>query len=310
MATGGDDENGSLVWSVAATIFDDYRVAESLSQLAVEELQFVDFVRGAQARGGLPGFESFRRPESDPPDLVVSVRGRDFGVELTSITTTDVSRQRLAEVRAIGRNLSEVIKRDSERFAHLIGTQVVLSEVASDQQRPPRAQGQRMTEIVDRMATAIGPGIGVVDTTPRGDPANPPAVIPAEIAMRGRARLDDYWLEVHHTAPKAPPKVIANCQVELNTQDVARTLAERVRRKDRAGTDFLLVTTGLPANDGYICPADSFLFNVLKGQFIEGATQLPPLHHLRQVVLNHWGHPQWTVVFFAGAEGLLQRPLS
>lgn len=310
MAVGGDDGSGNMLWSVAATIFDDYRVAESLSQTAIEEMQFLDFVRGAQERGELPGFESYQRPESDPPDLLVRARGRDFGVELTSITTTDVSRQRLAEVRAIGRNLSEKIKRDSTNFAHLVGTQVILTEMASDQQRPPRAHGRQMTEVVDRLAAALGPGIGVVDTTPQGDPANPPVSIPAEIAMRGRARLDDntYGLEVHRTWPEAEPKVIANCQVELNTQDVASAFVELVQRKDRTGTDFLLVTTGLPANDGYACPADSFLFEMLKRQFTEGTAKLPPIRHLRQIVLNHWGHPPWTVVFFAGNEGLLQRP--
>ena len=274
----------------------------------IEDQQFLDFARAEQRRGHLKAIDSYRRPPSDPPDLVVTTRGHEYGVELTSITTPDVSRQRLSEIREIGRHLSELIRNDSERFAHLVGTQVSLAEMASDNHRPPRAHARRMREIVDSLAEALGPQIGTVDGTPFTSPGDPEGtVIPAEIAMRGRARVDEaYWLEVHKVSnDRATPHVVANCQVELFPSLVAQTFIERVQKKDRQGNEFLLVTTGLPDKEGYVCPADIWVFHILKEQALAGKIEIPPLRHLRQIVLNHWGCPPWTV-YFGDIDGLLR----
>lgn len=308
-AFGGTNESGEAVLAVTATVFSDYRVADRLTQAEIEDRQFLDFAQSAQQRGELPMDLSVARPPSDPPDLLVTTRGHQHGVELTSITTPEVSRQRLSEVRAIGRHLGELVRSDSTRFAHLVGKQVILSEMASDGQRPPRAHRRRTEEIVDQLAQALGPEIGTVDRTPWTNPESPVGtVVPAEIAMRGRARVEQYyWLEVHQGADNvAAPHVVANCQVELARRVVADTLIERIQRKDREGTDFVLVTTGLPNNEGYVCPADSHIFHILHQQAVEGHLRIPPLGHITQVAINHWGYPPWTMVF-AGANGLLHR---
>jgi hypothetical protein len=308
-ALGGTNENGEAVLAVTATVFSDYRVADRLTQEEIEDRQFLDFAYGAQQRGELPMELSFVRPPSDPPDLLVTTRGHQHGVELTSITTPEVSRQRLSEVRAVGRNLGELVRSDSTRFAHLIGKQVILSEMASDGQRPPRVHRRRMEEIVDQLAEALGPEIGTVDRTPWTNPESPEDTrIPSEVTMRGRARVDQfYWLEVHQGADNsAAPNVIANCQVELVRRVVADTLIERIQKKDREGTDFILVTTGLPNNEGYVCPADSHIFHLLHQKAVAGTLQFPPLRHVTQVAINHWHYPPWTMVF-ADRDGLLQR---
>jgi hypothetical protein len=134
---GGTDGSGEESHTVAATIFDDCRVADHLSQESIEVQQFLDFALAAQERGELAAIESYRKPPSDPPDLLVTTRGREYAVELTSISTPDVSRQRLSEVRTIGRNLTDLIKRERQHFPHLVGKRIILQELASDDQRPP-----------------------------------------------------------------------------------------------------------------------------------------------------------------------------
>jgi hypothetical protein len=304
----GTDGSGEESHTVAATIFDDCRVADHLSQESIEVQQFLDFALAAQERGELPAIESYRKPPPDPPDLMVTTRGREYAVELTSISTPEVSRQRLSEVRTIGRNLTDLIKRERQRFSHLVGKQIILQDLASDDQRPPRAYARRMQAIVDQLADALGPQIGTVDRRPLLPPGSPPGtVVPAEVAMRGRAWVDTYLLEVHTTPdPEALPNVVANCQVELVSRVLAEKLIDRIQRKDREGTEFLLVTTGLPDKAGYICPADSYVFELIKQLAFAGRIKIPPLRHLRQVVINYWRYPSWTMVF-ADGDGLLHR---
>lgn len=295
---------------MAAMIFDDCQVADNLSQDAIEVDQFLDFAVAAQARGELPSIETYRKPESDPPDLLVKVRGREHGVELTSISTPEVSRQRLSEIRMIGRDLADLVKRESQRFTHLVGTRIILQELASDAQRPPKSHRRTPEEtIVSRLADALGPSIGVVDRSPLlplGSPVG--TVVTAEVANRGRARIDDsYLLEVHASADAtAPPNVVANCQVELVDSLLIKTLLDRVQRKDREGTEFLLVTTGLPDKAGYVCPADGYVFELLRRLAFAGRITFPSLRYIRQIVLNHWRYPPWTLVF-ADGDGLLHR---
>lgn len=104
--------------------------------------------------------------------------------------------------------------------------------------------------------------------------------------------------------PLLPPNVVANCQVELAPRVLIETLVTRIHRKDREGTEFLLITTGLPDKAGYICPADSYVFELIKQLAFAGKIKCSPLRHLRQVVMNHWGCPPWTLVF-ADGDGLL-----
>lgn len=107
-------------------------MAGHLLQESIEAEQFADFTLAAQERGELPAVESYYKPPSDPPDLLITTRGRQYGVELTSISTPEVSRQRLAEVRALGRDLSELIKSEVLSFSHLVGKRIILQELASD----------------------------------------------------------------------------------------------------------------------------------------------------------------------------------
>ena len=305
---GGTTESGEEIRSITATVYSDHRIADRLSQEMIEDQQFLDFARAAQLRGELPAIECYQRPPSDPPDLLVTTRGREYAVELTSITTPEVSRQRLSEIRAIGHKLSELIRSDSERFAHLVGKTVSLAEMASDDQRPPKTNARRMLEIVNRLGDALGPQIGTVDYTPLTSPEAPVGtVIPGNIAMRGRVQVDEtYWLEVHKAPDEtATPHVVANCQVSLYPRRVAQTFVERVQKKDRPGNEFLLVTTGLPDKQGYVCPADHWVFHVLQEQALAGKIELPQPRYLRQIVLNHWGQPPWTISF-GGDDGLLQ----
>lgn len=307
----GTNAAGEESHTVAAMIFDDCQVADNLSQDSIEIDQFFDFALAAQARGELPAIESYRKPLSDPPDLLVTTRGRDYGVELTSISTPEVSRQRLAEIRMIGRDLANLIKRQSVRFPHLVGTRIILQEHAGDAQRPPRTlTRQRDGNIVDRLADALSPAIGVVDRRPLLPlDSLPGTVVPPEVAMRGRAWVDGiYLLEVfaNEDDAAAPPNVVANCQVELVDNVLVKTFVDRVKRKDREGTEFLLVTTGLPDKAGYVCPADSYVFELLKRLAFAGKITFPRLHHLRQVAINHWRYPPWTMVF-ADGDGLLRR---
>jgi hypothetical protein len=304
------DGSGEESHTVAATIFDDCRVADHLLQESIEVQQFLDFALAAQERGELAAIESYRKPPSDPPDLLVTTRGREYAVELTSISTPDVSRQRLSEVRTIGRNLTDLIKRERQHFPHLVGKRIILQELASDDQRPPKAHGRKIEGVVDRLAEALGPGIGTVDRTPLLPPGSPPGtVVPGEVAMRGRAWVDGttYLLEVHpNEDADSPPNLVANCQVELVSRVLAETLVDRVLRKDREGTEFLLITTGLPDKAGFLCPADSYVFELIKQLASAGRIKFPPLRYLKQVVINHWRCPPWTMVF-ADGDGLLCR---
>jgi hypothetical protein len=306
----GTGPSGEDIHTVAATVFDDWRVADYLPQESIEIQQFIDFALPAQTRGELPVIESCRLAESDPPDLWVNTRGRDYGVELTSISTPELARQRLSEVRAIGRHLAERIKSEPQRFSHLVGTRVILQELASDNRRPPRAHGHAMDAVIARLVDALGPEIGVVDGAPLLPPGSPPGTtVPFERAMRGRAWVDGntYLLEVHPLDhADAPTNIVANCQAELVSSELIDALVARIRRKYRAGTEFLLITTGLPDRTGYLCPADAFVFELIRQLMKAGRIELPPLRYLKQVVLNHWHNPQWTLVLVDNG-GLLKR---
>jgi hypothetical protein len=306
----GVNGSGEESHTVAAMIFDDCQVADHLSQDSIEVQQFLDFALAAQGRGELAAIDSYRKPPSDPPDLLVTTRGREYAVELTSISTPDVSRQRLSEVRAIGRNLTELIKRESQRFSHLVGKRIILQELASDEHRPPKALGRQMEQVVGRLSDALGPEIGTIDRTPWLPPGSPPGTtVPGDVTMRGRAWVDgtNYLLEVHtNQDAEAPANVVANCQVELVSRVLVETLINRVHQKDREGTEFLLITTGLPDNAGYVCPADAFVFELIKQLAFSGRINFTPLRHLKQVVINHWRNPPSTMVF-ADSDGLLCR---
>jgi hypothetical protein len=229
---------------------------------------------------------------------VVRVGGETFNVELTSITAPQVSRQRLAEVRLVGRTLSERLAGTPDRYPHLVGKQVWVFDRNGDDARLPRRAGEKLTALIDVLAKELETDFGVVSGIPPNPDGTIPQSVPASIVQRGRREVEGYYLEIHpdQANPSAPAMATGMAQITIETARLEQEFLSRIAKKDRSPNDILIVTTGLPDDTGYACPADHFVYNTLAQRIRQGILKPPPTNELRQVIFNH--HGSWQDVLF------------
>ncbi|MGW0035728.1 hypothetical protein [Gordonia sp. NPDC003376] len=295
---GGTDEAGNEFTTLAALPLDMRLSVGRLSQRAIEDQQFWQLMIGAELLGIVSEITSYTHPDTDPPDLVVSVGDDTFNVELTSITAPQVSRQRLAEVRSVGRRLSERLTGTPDRYSHLVGKQVWVFDRSGDDTRLPRRAGGKLATLIDAIARELETDFGVVSGIPPNPDGTIPQSVPASIVQRGRREVEGYYLEIHpdHANPSAPAMATGMAQITIETARLEQEFLSRIAKKDRGPNDILIITTGLPDDTGYACPADHFVYNTLARRIRQGLLKPPATSELRQVIFNHHGSIQ-DVVF-------------
>jgi hypothetical protein len=85
-------------------------------------------------------------------------------------------------------------------------------------------------------------------------------------------------------------------QAEVRLSEVINLLQARVKAKDRQGNDILLMTCGLPDERGYVCPADTCMFQFV----LENAQKISfAPHYLKSIVLHLWNTSEWIEIFRA-----------
>lgn len=289
---GGVDASGDEVLDVVSLGIDTRVTRSSLSQQVIEDLQFFDFFLHAQLLGATGALESCERVTNDPPDLRLKLVGLPaLGVELTSLSSTDVSKQRLAEVRSIERALNERLLDEPHRYPHLRGRYVCIFENKGDAVRPKKRTGQIFRQFVDQLSAVLAEDFGVVDHTPLGSLKNPDGTrmttIPPEIAMKGRKFFEEYLLTVEAADdPNAPSAIRANCQITIRPSDLRERLIETVNAKDVPQNNILLISTGLPDGLGYCAIGDMYVSHLVEKLARSGLGLQPK--HLDQVIFHHW----------------------
>jgi hypothetical protein len=250
----------------------------------------------------VPGLQSYERTANDPPDAVITTTdGLALAVELTTLSTTQVTRQRFAEVRSIGRMLGDRLKASPDAFPHLVGRVVGLSEMGHDDERPPRRNQQQVGELVDTLAAALEEDFGVVQGIPIKDASAglPETLTPEMMAMYefGRQQIEQYSLEVHQSGVAgSPPSVVTNVTVTIRKNELRDQLVELVNTKDDARNQILLISTGLVDSLGYVGTADGAIFEWVVELLRDGQLRLSP-DHLNQVILHHWGSHRFAVLY-------------
>jgi hypothetical protein len=272
-------------------------VARRLDKSIIEDQQFASFLTAAQFIGATGALTNYQRVPNDPPDLLVSIDERQpLAVELTTLSTSDVSRQRLHEIRTIGQALQDWLNGNPADHPHLRGRIIGLLEMSSDQSRPAKRRGAQFDGLISDLASALSADFGVIQGFPPNPDGSLPEVIPAEVAQQGRKTVHEYSLEVHPgDPPDAPPKVIANVQLEIYEDDLRERLLSKIAEKDIEQNQILLISTGLVDTLGYVMTGDQFVFHCVH-ELLQAGLRFNPVH-LCQVILHQWGTPNATLLF-------------
>jgi hypothetical protein len=284
-ALGGTTADGRESWSLPAMPIESRVMAVGPSQRVIEDMQFLGMVQAAQRRGLMGPIDSYARPDQDPPDLIVRTGENTFAVELTTISVTDVSRQRFQEVQRFSQDLMDRVRADLDTYAHLRGRTIFLGEMASDDNRPPRRNSAAYDALMTELCTALADDFGTVEPYSVPDGESPPKTMPLG---PGRKFIGPFVMEVNRTgSDDAPPTVTANAQYEIYRGDLEARFRERVAAKDRPENDVLVITTGLVNSRGFVVTADVMIYEFLVQLQSEGLTLQP--QHLDQVILHDWG---------------------
>lgn len=288
ISMGGQTDDGDVVQSVVSFGIESRITRASLTQDMIEDLQFFDFLGRAQLLGAAGELERCQRVAADPPDLLVKLAAvPQLGVELTSLSSTDVSKQRLDEVRGIERALNEKLLSLPDKCPHLKGRYVCIFENYGDNKRPPKRRGSAFDKFIDQFMTVLGQDFGVVDPTPMMNYVGPDGKVPGHITMKGRKFFEEYFLEVKAADdPNARPTVRANCQIDISHKDLRERLIKTVNNKDRPQNNFLLITTGLPDKSGYAAIGDMFVAHIVE-ELAKSGLGLQP-KHLDQIIFHYW----------------------
>jgi len=289
------------VWHMPAMPLESRVFDTPLTKDDIENWQLSAFLQSAQNRRALGLVTYHEQVVKDPPDFLLGINGESpFSVELTTFSTSDVSRQRADEIRTLGRTLEQKIRDNAPEFPHLRGRVIGLSEMRSDRTRPKKRNKRQLTQLIDELLAALKIDRGVVNRNWSGSmgypPDSPPQTVPAEIAQQGRVFIHDYHIEVNPTGnPNAAPKVNAAVQLDVRIDELRDRLVTAVNRKDRATNEILLISTGVPDKQGYVMSGDYWIFKFIFDLRNDGLAINPV--HLKQVIVHHWGSNEAFVLY-------------
>lgn len=284
---GGTDANGHEVWYIPPMPVETRAFSGLISKEVLEAQQFSNFLQYAQLSGATSALQRYELG-GDPPDLIVTpLGGSPLGVELTSLSVTDVSRQRLDDIRRLARDVTQRLTEDPTRYSHLHGRTASIAEHQSDSDRPRKRKARERQQLINALAECLQDDFGVSGRH-YADPDNPPKTIPAHIAQRGSRSVDEYEITVRSAeqAPGQPLQVTADIQISIHEVDLRERLIDRIKAKDRQANDILLISTGLTDKDGFVQGADHYIFQQIKQLATKGLSIEPK--YLNQVIVHQW----------------------
>jgi hypothetical protein len=301
IALGGFDDDGNRTLIVPAMPLETRITHAALSKQTIENLQFANFLAVAQLVGAAQPLERYERVADDPPDLRVTlVGGTPLGVELTTLPASEVSRQRLAELRRIARGVGEKLASKPDLYPHLGGKSVYLAELGSDESRPPKLPGPKLDVLIDLLASELASDFRVGDGTTGPNAVSDVSRQQSTSAFpinKGQRVVTDYGIQVHHTGPASrPPVVHANVQVTLLLNVLRDRLIAAIESKDQAQNDVLLISTGLIDAHGYVAATDQFVLQALRDLRQTNSISIKPVH-LNQIIFHQWNTPNALVLF-------------
>jgi hypothetical protein len=263
-----------------------------LSQAQIEDLQLWSCLTTLTSVGALPSPVGIAAGD-DPPDRILSVGGREYGVELTALTLHDLRRS-LADVQSVAREVATALRDAQTAYGHLVGRTV---EIRAVDLEAAMSGGAQRTTVVNDILKALREDRGVVEQN----------LDPNQIETTGWPETLDFsagnyesfaglWLSAHQSTagPDSPAAVIgtANCTFQLN--EAQTLLKQRVTAKDRVGNDILAISTGLPGKTGSGCPLDFWIFDALREHGLGGR---PQPEHINGILLHHWGTPYLAEIY-------------
>lgn len=291
-----DPANGDRVWDFGTMPLETKVLPGPIEKSVIETQQFSDLMRVAQASGATQALQSYV-PGNDPPDLIVTpIGGTPLAVELTTLSVTHLARQRLNEIRRLGRDLGAKVADKPDKFEHLVGRTVSLAEHESDARRPRKRTAAERAALVEALAYTLEDDFGIAFEWP--SEYNDAEEIPAHVAQLGVRRIEEYALTVHRSQPEgsAPPSITADIQLRINETDLLARLKERIDAKDIAANQVLLISTGLVDSQGYVVRGDLFIYHKVKEICLASELAFKP-KHLNQVILHHWGSNEAIVIY-------------
>lgn len=225
------------------------------------------------------------REGGDPPDVKVDTVAGQRGIECTRFTL----KSRLAAHGLFRAVRQRVLSRQGEAFARLTGqvVQVWFNEPDSLLTAlPPRKSDDEAAEELVTALASYEPDHGALWV----EGSEMPDSAPSLPLHRTSAGAHFYSIPMLGGVPDSPLFLFAGFELGLafTTTHVVQVeweaLLSQIERKDKEGSDWLLISAGAPDADGWTYPAEEF---VLQEMLKDG----PPafsLTHLQHVFVHFW----------------------
>jgi hypothetical protein len=221
------------------------------------------------------------RVGEDPPDRYLIYDGCEWGTELTELTVQDVRRD-LASVRRFGRDLQERLRARSSDFTHLQGRIVTLIKL--DDSPLPRDFRQLLADL---------DSVLIVDNGFIGEDLDLSQGLPQQLGSRGiYGDHGPFNVVVNPGTGNTDIVVSAFSQAQVKQSEAIAALSQRVQAKDAMTNEILIVTCGLVDENGYTCPADQIIFNLLRDAASTGVSVMPQKPtHIKGILIHQWNSP-------------------
>jgi len=268
---------------ILGSVLDQPFLAGPICKERKEDLQLWSVLQ-ALAVSGVARHPLGAKVGEDPPDRYLIHGDRAWGTELTELTVQDI-RTDLAPVRWFGRKLQERLRAHAGDFMHLHGKTLTLSKM------PDRAMPRDQEQLLQLLEGVLREDKGYV-----GEDTDLSQGLPKQLGTRGiYSDHGPFSVIVNPPAPGVNNDQItvsAFSQSQVRTSEAVAALAGRVAAKDKEGNEVLIVTCGLIDANGYVCPADGIIFELLRRTAEAGASILPlKPTHIRGLLIHQWNSP-------------------
>lgn len=274
-------ENDPVV--ILSSVLDQPFLAGPISKERKEDLQLWSMLQ-ALAASGVARHPLGAKVGEDPPDRYLIHGDRTWGTELTELTVQDI-RTDLAPVRWFGRKLQERLRGRANDFVHLHGRTLTLNKM------PDQAMPRDQEQLLQLLESVLKEDKGYM-----GEDMDLSQGLPQQLGTRGRyGDHGPFSVIVNPTAPGVNNNQIivsAFSQSQVRSSEAVAALADRVAAKDKEGNEVLIVTCGLIDANGYICPADGMIFQLLRRTAGAGVSILPQKPtNIRGLLIHQWNSP-------------------
>jgi hypothetical protein len=266
---------------ILGAVLDQPFLAGPVSKDRREDLQLWSVLQALAAAGAARHPLGVRQGD-DPPDRYLVHGSRIWGTELTELTVQDV-RQDLAPVRRFGRALQQRVWARASEFPHLRGRTVTLAKLPDPSM--PRDHEQLLHDLEAVLAEDKG-FVGEDLDLSRG--------LPAQLGTRGiYGDHGPFNIVVNPGVGGSDDIVIsAFSQSQVHMSEAIAALGRRVAAKDKDGNEVLVITCGLIDENGYTCPADQSIFQMLRDAVQADISVLPQKPaNIRGILIHLWNTP-------------------